>query len=48
MKNQQSEIDLNNILELIKNTPNDADLGKAIRSKYSKKNTKENDIYIKK
>jgi hypothetical protein len=48
MKNNQPEIDLNYILELIKNTPNDSELGKIIRSQYSKKNIKENDIYNKK
>jgi hypothetical protein len=48
MKNNQPEIDLNYILELIENTPNDYDLGKIIRSKYSKKNIEDNDIYNKK
>lgn len=48
MKNQQPEIDLNNILALIETTPNDYELGKIIRAKYSKKNIKKNDIYNKK
>jgi hypothetical protein len=48
MKNNEQEIEIDYILELIKNTPNDYDLGKIIRYQYSRKNKKEKDIYNKK